>query len=176
LKRAFSLVELLVVITIILILLFLSFPGLLRWKERFFVKNFCYELSAKIGNSRDYARRFGERVILAVTKDEAKDWTGNSDLDPVVYLIFVDKNKNGAFDTEDEILFTGSTKRIRVLENEVGYNCFGGQGRCIVFFPVGIPKIGAISKSIVFSSAYDPTISYAVRFRSITGISEVVRK
>ncbi len=174
-RAAFSLIELLVVIAVIIILSFVSFPYFGRWLENQRLKGFVYELSTNIGYARDYSRRNGERVIVAIVEDSPQNWTGNSELDPVLYLIFVDKNKNVKYDDGDVILSYGKSSLFKVIKNTLKKKCFSDTGKCIIFLPVGPPKLGAVPCEVKFQSSKYDDIIYGIKFRGITGITEVIR-
>jgi len=170
----FSLTELMVVLGMIVILSGLAYPNIRRWKEGISVKNFAYEFSSVAGSAVDYARSHGVRVIVAVSVSESQNWTGNSEIDPVIYLVFTDdNNKNGTYDNGERVLAYGTSSNIRVKTNEIGKSCFSRTGRCMVFFPVGPPNIGAVDRKVEFQSKIYNSIIYRVTFRSITGITEV---
>ena len=174
--KGFSLIELLVVIVIVLILSALSFPVFQKWKVKEDIKNLVYKLSIDIGYGRDYARKNGVRVILAITASTPQYWTGIDKVDPVIYFLFADKNRNGQYDNDDEILSYGKGRGIVVVRNQISKKCFNETGRCITFYPVGPPSIGAVPKKIEFQSTAFSDIAYGVEIRSILGIAEVYRK
>jgi len=177
-RRAFSLTELLVVIAIIAVLAF-GFPNFIRWVESAAVKGFANEFASALSYARDYARSHSVRVVVAVVDASAalpQNWTGDPDADPVLYLVFADANKNGEFDAGDQLVTYGKSDRIKVVKNELVYPCFGGTGRCVVFYPVGPPKIGAVNRSIEFQSTRVGDVVYGVKVMSITGIAQVYRR
>jgi prepilin-type N-terminal cleavage/methylation domain-containing protein len=173
-KRGYSLVELVVVIAIMAILLMIALPSFKKWKASIALKNFVYNLSSRINEARYYSRAKGERVILAVvSKGSEKNLPGlPSGIGPVIYFFYVDKNKNFEFDSGDEPLWFGAEKVI-VEENQLPRKCFSREARCLVIYPVGPPAIGAAPRYLKFSHTEYPDIEYTLKFRSITGITEV---
>ncbi len=169
-KTAFSLVELLVVIVIVSLLTIISVPNFLRWQEKARLNSFVRNLSSVVGMIRDYSRYSGERVILAITTSFPRDGWLNGEKD-VIYLAFVDKNKSGIFDSNDSVLSVGSASGIEVVKNTVGHSCFNGTAKCLIFFPVGLPMIGAVPGEIEFKGKGGSVCT--MTFRSVTGIVEV---
>ena len=179
-ERGVSLIELLVVISIISILAGIGYPNLIKWKYIYKLKNFVYGLSSEIGYARDYSRKNGVRVIVAIVNNTSpQNWTGNSSIDPVLYIIFADKNRNKKYDrNNDTLLSFGKSNDIEVKEisRNLGKKCFSRKGKCITFYPVGPPSIGAVPGHVEFGSKRYSDVSYELTFRSITGITEVKRR
>ena len=172
--RGFSLVELLIVIVILFILGTIAFPDFNKWRTKMELKSFVYSLSFDIAYARDYARKNGVRVIVAIVNFTAQNWLNDSNKNPVLYVIFADKNRNGSYDAGDVLLSYGKTSKFKVIKNTAGDACFTN-GRCVTFYPVGPPRIGAVPAEVEFKSLNYDDIKYTLRFRSITGITEVVR-
>jgi len=175
-RKAFTLIELLIVITIFIILSVITIPLYKKWKAVEELKSFTYTLSSEIAYGRDYSRKNGKRVIVAIVSDTVKtpqNWTGNPDKDPVLYLIFADNDKSSSFTDGDTVLAYGRTIKFRVSANTVGRECFGNTGKCIIFFPVGYPDMLNPTGYVELQSRDYPSVKFRLVFRGITGITGV---
>ncbi len=176
-SRGVTLIELIVVVFIISVLLLVGTPIMTKWLANYRVKNFAYGFASGFSYARDVSRRDGERVVVAVINSNSspQNWTGSSDIGPICYLIFEDKNKDMQYQAGERIVGYGKCKGISVVKNNIGKACMGGSGRCLVLFPVGFPLIGATKNEVMFESVNYPQIKYSVILGASTGSAGVVR-
>jgi Tfp pilus assembly protein FimT len=176
-KSGFSLIELIVVVGIIITLSIFASPPLIQWLNRNKIKNFAYDLSKDINYARNISIKDGKRVVVAIVKSNSqpKNWTGQSDIDPVYYLVYEDNNSNANFDDGDKIIaYSRNAANINISSNNINKTCMNNEGKCIVFFPVGLPLMGGIvSPSIKIKGKNYENIEYDVKLMGVTGMSEV---
>ena len=174
-KKGFSLIELIVVISIISILALIGIPQLNKWRARYRVKNFSYSLASNISYARTVSKKDGKRVVVAIVNSGSnpQNWTSNSSIDPVIYLIFEDFNNNQKYDSGEKIIAYGNGKGISIIDNTIPNSCMGGSSKCVLFFPVGPPLLGVASLIIKVGSASYGNIEYDVNLQGVTGITEV---
>ena len=177
-KNGFTLLELVVVLAIMVVLTAIAIPPLSMWVARNKVKNFAYDLSKNINYARNLSKKDGKRLIVVIVKAnlQPQSWTGNSSIDPVYYFIYEDNNNNMIYDKGIDriIAYSTNTNGIYISRDSVNKVCMNSAGRCIVFFPVGLPLIGASSFStIAINSKGYNGIEYDVNLMGITGVSEV---
>ena len=99
----FTAIELLVVVVIVAVLATLALPSFNTVVSRYRVRTAVEDLTATIYLARSEAIRRGGGVVLrkvtvpGCTAPEPRDWNCG-------WLVFVDRNGNGTFDKDDELL------------------------------------------------------------------------
>jgi len=177
-KKGFSLIELIVVVSIISTLALIGIPQLNKWRARYRVKNFSYSLASDISYARTISKKDGKRVVVAIVNSglNPQNWTGNNSVDPVIYLIFEDFNNNQKYDSGEKIIAYGNGKGISIIDNTISKSCMNGTGKCIIFFPVGPPLIGENQLTVKVGSVSYSDIEYKVVLQGITGVAGVETK
>ena len=175
-NKGFSLLELFVIVLTFSTLLSISMLSFNYWKAKNNTKNFVFELASEINYARDLSRKEGKRVIFALVNPGAdnQNWTGNNKIDPVCYFIFEDDNKNGTYDNGEKIVSYNKCKSVKVTANTL-MRSYGSNGKCIIFFPIGLPLIGDSDKTLTFQAKTNSHVSYSIKIHSVTGIGEIIQ-
>jgi type IV fimbrial biogenesis protein FimT len=100
-QRGFTLIELMVTISVAAILVALAAPGMIEFMARNRLSSQTNELIAEIAQARSESATRGARISLCISSDgttcTGTDWA-------VGRLLFVDTNGNGAVDAGETIL------------------------------------------------------------------------
>lgn len=137
-KRGFTLIELMVIMIIVGVCLGIAAPFFLSLLRKERLEKYSRQLALDIKNSRIDAMSLGTRTVVLVVKNTKQDLDADGRLEH--YISFLDNNRNGNFEREEEVLYKGDWKDVSVSTNtltQAGTNTNIGQ---IIFFPQGTMK------------------------------------
>ncbi len=168
--KGITLIELLVVMSIIGIVVLLAAPEFSTTMRKSRLKDCAQRLASDITQARAKAQAEGQRAMVVVTKDTPRDF--NTDGDTEHYFIFIDANRDNAFNAGDTAVVEVVCDQ-RVLM-ETGTNplpdtdCLSN-GRCMRFSVLGTLLSGAADRNITMGYSGDLDNKARISVVSMTG-------
>lgn len=171
-NRGFTLVELLVVISLVGILLAIAMPEFSGQLRRLHVKDCAQKLAADIRHARASAQSLGRRAQLVIpVSSDYQDFNGDGSKE--LWLTFLDSypNPNGYYTGGETVLSCGSSSNGMIIETSANSLPLSADStnRYMWFSMLGTLKADAIDKSIIITHKSHNSYKVRIKIISLTG-------
>ena len=179
-KTGFSLIEMMITVTIMGILLGIATPQLIARLRIMNVRDCAQKLAAEIRHVRASAMSEGRRAQLVITDNGSKKNFGNGQ--DALWMTFIDsKTPTGSFVASDKVLSCSSCATGMTIETisgiqslPVGLVGTGGATNLSMWFSaIGTLKETSIDSSIIITAASDKSFKARIYITSLTGYVRV---